>query len=189
MAVEEVERTIVKVRRVMDDWEEVDSKHYPGETGWLETHTRYAFVDPIIRALGWDTSDPSKCHPEYCRPYNGQSIGNSRRVDYAMFGEADSGAIGQWQAVPAIIIEAKAVGTTLERYLDDLQEYAQASPRMTQGVAVLTNGGEWRLYQLVKRWRSLSNVNCKTVDIRDDQQKPAEIAEVLFSLLHSKRSH
>ncbi len=187
MTVEMVKRTIGKIRRVMDEWEEVDRLHYLGETRWLEEHTRYAFIDPIIRALGWDTSDPKECHPEYCRPYNGR-MGNSKRVDYAMFGEADSGKIGKWQAVPNIIIEAKAVGTNLDGELEQLEGYARASPRMTQGVAVLTNGEEWRLYKLVKGWRSLSKVECKPVDIRDNQHKPAEIAEILHSWLRKERS-
>ena len=144
MTVGEVKRTILRVRQVMDEWEKADEDYYPGQTKWREAHTRYAFIDPIIRALGWDMSDPKECHPEYFRP-----VSQGKRVDYAMFQEPDSAKIGTWQAVPDIIIEAKAVGTNLNgpRLLVQLQRYVRASPslRMKQGWAVLTNGEEWRL--------------------------------------------
>lgn len=166
----------------MDEWDKVDREYYPGKTKWRETHTRYAFVDPIIRALGWDTSDPKECHPEYYRPY-----GRSRLVDYAMFEKENLGDIGKWEARPKIIIEAKAMDTNLgPRHLAQLQRYSQASPSMTQGVAVLTNGGEWRLYEVEGR-RSLSNVECEKVNIRSDDLQ--HIAEVLHSLLERERSH
>ena len=180
MTVGEVEKTIFKVRRVMDEWDKVDMEHYPGQTKWLETHTRYAFVDPIIRALGWDTSDPKECHPEYYRSY-----GRSRRVDYAMFEEADSGDIGLWKAVPDIIIEAKAIDTSLDRHLAQLKGYVRASPEMTEGVAVLTNGEEWRLYRVEGRLH-LKNVQCQKVNIR--REDPQHVCEVLHSWLQNKRS-
>ena len=182
MTVREVKRTILRVRQVMDEWDEVDKEYYPGQTKWREAHTRYAFIDPIIRALGWDMSDPKECHPEYFRPFS-----QDKRVDYAMFREPDSGKIGTWQAVPDIIIEAKAVGNSLiPSHVDQLQRYVRASPRMVEGVAVLTNGEEWRLYKADGR-RSLSNVECETVKIRDDD--PQQIAEVLHSLLKRERSN
>ena len=184
MTVEEVEGAICKVRQVMNEWEEVDREHYPGETGWLETHTRYAFVDPIIRALGWDTGNPKECHPEYYRPYR-----LSKRVDYAMFGKVNPGAIGKWEAKPKILVEAKAVGTKLSpRHLDQLNRYARASPEMTEGVAVLTNGEEWHLYK-IEGQKHLKNdqVQKATVYIRGGDSRQA--AETLHSWLHNKQSN
>ena len=48
---------------MITEWEEEGF----GFSDWMEVHTRYAVIDPVITALGWDTSDPKECHPEYPR--------------------------------------------------------------------------------------------------------------------------
>ena len=35
----------------------------------MEEHTKYVEVDPIIRALAWDTADPKVCDPEFPHPF------------------------------------------------------------------------------------------------------------------------
>ena len=47
-----------------------------------EALTRYALIDPLLRELGWDTSDPAMVVPEY-------SSGT---------GSADYALLQQWQA-------------------------------------------------------------------------------------------
>ncbi len=182
MTVKEIKETVSRVLQVMKQWDDVDRDYYPGETQWWETQTRYAFIDPIIRALGWDTSDPKECQPEYFRPYS-----QFRRVDYAMFGEANLGDIGLWKAVPEIIIEGKAMGANLniERNLAQLQRYVRAKPWMRQGVAVLTTGEEWHLYK-IEGQKHLKNVQCQKVNIR--REDPQHVCEVLHSWLQNKRS-
>ena len=44
-----------------------------------ETRTRMALIDPLLQALGWDTSEPAVVRPEY-------SAGNGR-ADYALLGQ------------------------------------------------------------------------------------------------------
>ena len=80
MSVSAVDTAIRKIREVVKEWDAV------GLNYWREDHTRYGVIDPIIRELGWDTSDPKECHPEYPRSYQ-----NGRRADYAMFGSRHSG--------------------------------------------------------------------------------------------------
>ena len=41
----------------MDEMEDVDREH------WLHEHTLLMYVDPVLRALGWDPSDPEECRP------------------------------------------------------------------------------------------------------------------------------
>ena len=59
MTIKSVQLAIQHARDVIEEWAEV------GLPGWRETQTRYAIIDPIIRALGWDTEDPKECYPEY----------------------------------------------------------------------------------------------------------------------------
>lgn len=63
-----------------------------------ESATRAVLVDPILRALGWDTANTNMVEVEKTM--------NNVRADYALY---DSNAI------PRIIVEAKALGTDLQQ--------------------------------------------------------------------------
>ena len=141
MSISAVDTAIRKIRAVVKEWDDAELCH------WREDHTRYGVIDPIIRALGWDTGDPKECHPEYPRAYE-----SGGRVDYALFGAADLSTIVKDGAPPDAIIESKALRQPLgEEEVSQLRRYAQASPPMRNGVAVLTNGNEWWIYDLTKR--------------------------------------
>ena len=92
-----------------------------------EALTRYALIDPLLRALGWDTADPALVTPEY-------TVGNGR-ADYALLGGGDK---------PQAFIEAKKLDETLEspRNVEQIFTYA-----LTQRVkyAGLTDGNRWVL--------------------------------------------
>ena len=137
MSINAVEAAIWKIRDVVGEWDDVELDY------WREDHTRYGVIDPIIRALGWDTSDPKVCHPEYPRSFQ-----NGRRADYAMFGIPDVRAIGNNSVPPDIIIESKPLRTVLDDAVVQLRRYAWASPKMRRGRAVLTNGNQWWIYDL-----------------------------------------
>ena len=63
-----------------------------------ESATRAVLIDPILRALGWDTANTNMVEVEKTM--------DSVRADYALY---DSNAI------PRIIVEAKALGTNLQQ--------------------------------------------------------------------------
>ena len=137
MSINAVEAAIWKIRDVVREWDDVELDY------WREDHTRYGVIGPIIRALGWDTSDPKVCHPEYPRSYQ-----TGRRADYAMFGTPDVQAIGNNSVPPDIIIESKPLRAVLDDAVAQLRRYAWASPRMQRGRSVLTNGNQWWIYDL-----------------------------------------
>ena len=139
MSISAVDTAIRRIREVVKEWDDAELP------AWLESHTRYGVIDPIIRALGWDTGDPKECHPEYPRPYL------EGRVDYALFGIPDVESIGNNSGPPDVVIESKALREPLDDDVPQLQRYVEASPRMRRGVAVLTNGNEWWIYDLTKR--------------------------------------
>ena len=144
MSITTVEAAIRHARDVITEWGE---EGY-GFDKWLEVHTRYAVIDPIILALGWNTDAPKECHPEYPR-WRGEEVNGW--VDYAMFGQPDIFAIGERKVAPNVIVEAKSLSTELAEHVEQLQRYVEAAPRMRKGVAVLTNGREWWLYNLDRR--------------------------------------
>lgn len=96
-----------------------------------ETWTRMALIDPLLQALGWDTTDPAVVVPEH--NINGQ------RADYALIGAAGK---------PVAVIEAKKLGATHVDHLLQMINYANVD-----GIpyAVLTDGDQWQMYDVFRR--------------------------------------
>ena len=92
-----------------------------------ETRTRMALIDPLLQALGWDTTDPTLVTPEY-------RVGVGW-ADYAL------GSVGN---KPAAVIEAKRLGSIVENHLDQAVGYC-----IQQGIAYagVTDGSHWQLYR------------------------------------------
>ena len=88
---------------------------------------RCAMVDPILWSLGWRTWVPWECQPEATLRRHGS-------VDYARFNRAG-------EAVVAMLV--RPWPPRRERDRTQLREQART---MTQGVAVLTYGWEWEVY-------------------------------------------
>ena len=91
-----------------------------------EALTRNALVDPLLRALGWDTEDPSLAMPEY-------RLGNGF-ADYALLSGSE----------PAIVIEAKKLGTPLFGAAEQSVTYC-----VNAGIKyfVATDGRKWDVYE------------------------------------------
>lgn len=95
-----------------------------------EARTRAALIDPVLTALGWDTSDPGLVMVE-------QRL-RGGKADYALLKPNGN---------PISIVEAKALGSQLHRVTDQLIRYAFA-----EGLpyAVSTDGDWWQVYDLTK---------------------------------------
>jgi len=93
-----------------------------------EALTRYVLIDPILRALGWDTTDPSQVFPEFPAESGG-------RPDYALLVEGK----------PHIMVEAKPLNTNLEKARDKGFHYCW---RNQVPFYVITNGNEWVVYDV-----------------------------------------
>ena len=91
-----------------------------------ETRTRTALIDPLLRALGWDVSDPALVTPEY-------NVG-SRRPDYALLND---------NAGPCALLEAKKLGEPLGNHLEQMVRDANMAGVPYAG---LTDGNRWELY-------------------------------------------
>ena len=139
----------------------------PGDRGTAGQRDGFT---PIIRGLGWNTSDPKECHPEYPRSYQ-----NGRRVDYALFGTPDVQAIGNNSVPPDVIIESKPLRAELDGAVPQLRRYAQASPRMQSGVAVLTSGDLWGIYDLSLRGAFTGKLVAEVNILTDDPEAAAQV--------------
>lgn len=94
-----------------------------------EQNTKASLIEPVLRAIGWDTEDFEEVHREF-KP---KSADNP--VDYALF----------LIRSPRLFIEAKALGQDLNdrRWANQIMGYASVA-----GVEwiVLTDGDEYRIY-------------------------------------------
>ena len=115
-----------------------------------ETRTRTALIDPLLRILGWEVSDPAAVTAEY-------PVGRDR-VDYALL--SDEGR-------PMAFVEAKSLHTALEqdRNIDQLVRYA-----FTDGLpyAVLTDGNDWHVYDLVSPTMAFKDRRILDVSLTQD---------------------
>jgi hypothetical protein len=92
-----------------------------------EALTRYALVNPILDALGWDIGDPNQVVPEY--PVS------AGKADYAL----------RWDAKVFIIVEVKSLGSSLSNAAMQGVKYAIA-----EGIPyfVCTDGDVWEVYDI-----------------------------------------
>ena len=170
MSIGTVEAAIRRVRKQLADY---DRDNY----GWSynETATRYILIDPVLRALGWDIYDLDQCSVEWAMPPD-KPIG---RADYVLGNSLDENVI---------VIEAKrmdvAVGGEPRGFENKLAGYTKG---MSTGVAVLTNGLVWRLYELDSTRRALRNRRTDRADIREGHGTISGCARTLDEWLDKDR--
>ena len=113
-----------------------------------EAQTRLSLIDPLLRALGWDTADPALVRPEY--------VVNGRRADYALMNA---------QSDVVVFLEAKNLGEHLANHRSQVVAYAS---ELGIRFPALTNGNEWEVYdnsQLVPiEQRRVLNVSIADTD-------------------------
>ena len=128
MSVRDVEKAIISVRPIIEEYYEQDADP-------TEKETRQRIIDPILNALGW--SARKNCLREY---YVTEDMGY--RVDYAMFTENGD---------PTIIVEAKRLlEHTLEReHFEQAMRYAGIAYAKAI-TAVLTNGDYWNIFEIIE---------------------------------------
>ena len=139
----------MSVRTVTQTMEMALTRLENNEADLRELDSRYYLIDPVLRALKWDLSDPAQVKFE-CQMGDG-------RIDYVLFNRKGN---------PAVYMEAKRADSWLtDENIVQLREYVQ---RRKQGLAVLTNGTEWKIYDLSRRGRFDSERGKKLADIYFD---------------------
>ncbi len=123
--------TVEHVCGVIAEW---DPMGFPWNT-WREDQTRYAVIDPIIRALGWNTADPKECSIEH---FMRNAQGDVGWVDYALFLERDVHAIVEGKVQPNVLIEAKSLRAPLDSHVEQLSWYVDAAD-MTGGLPTVVS--------------------------------------------------
>ncbi len=159
--VEQVEYAIQDVARA--------ARGFGGLLSQRQAATRYALVDPILWSLGWSTWLPWECQPDF-------ALDRRRRVDYALF--APSGE-------PAVFIQVRPLPARRQPDRDRMRE---TLARIRRGVAVLTYGWEWEIYDLEHRARDLADKRVERLILDfDAPHDGAPAADALYQWLGKDR--
>jgi len=137
-----------------------------------ETTTRYAIIDPILRALGWKLDDPGRCcYEEWWdlkdREYSG-------RPDYSLYNKSGN---------PVVLIEAKGLSKTLNGFKEEEQLFNYDIDPIPK-LWVLTNGCHWYFYDQERKPGKCRNPD---VDMCDQSGTPGEMAQTLIQNLSSHK--
>lgn len=112
-----------------------------------EAATRAALIDPVLRALGWDTANVQMVEPE-------RTIGSELRVDYLLHDAAGN---------PRLVVEAKCLGASLDKhgYVSKVLGYALGFKVQT---VFITDGMQWHCYSNLHK----GNTEAVTFSLTDD---------------------
>lgn len=159
MTIRAVEGAIRQVRETIEAFP-VDNYRY------REMETRYALIDPILKSLGWNLSNPGHCSFEadpkwqsWVKPH----------VDYVLWRPSEKAAV---------VIEAKRAendfrdNTATSNAVKQLAEYVN---RLASGRAVLTNGKAWRIYNLRRRGEFVDTIEVEVQILEGDVREKAQI--------------
>ena len=100
---------------------------------WLkhETRTRQVLIDPLLRELGWDVSNPNIVQLEYwVQQY---------RMDYALMAKGK----------PLAVVEAKRLGSDLDN--DQIMQVLNYANVAGINYMIITNGDTWEMYEFSSR--------------------------------------
>lgn len=131
MTIRAVEQAIRQVRRQLEE--------YPKDSYWYnEATTRNVIINPMLEALEWDLHNLDQCGYEI--DPKGEEWGK-KPADYIL---------AKPDGTTVIVVEAKAMDNPLtdEKVEEQLAGYAEG---LGSGVAVLTNGINWYIYNLGMR--------------------------------------
>lgn len=131
-----------------------------------ELQTRYATIDPILSALGWDTRDPDQVGvEEECNVMDDKSAG-SMKADYVL---KDS------KSKPVVIMEAKRLETSLGTEENRLQAGGYAWFKGTE-IMVLTEGRYWEIYEKDEQGKIIA----ESIDLMEEE--PENVKSKLLKL-------
>ena len=126
-----------------------------------EASTRVSLVDPFIKALGYDISDPLEVVPEFGANVDVPNNVKNKKVDYAILHEGE----------PIILIEVKWHGNSLDSGYTQLFNYF--TPTAAR-IGVLTNGIEYRFYSDLEQPNVMDKKPFLVLDMVSPQERQLE---------------
>jgi predicted type IV restriction endonuclease len=127
-----------------------------------EAAVRTALVEPFIKALGYDTSDPAEVVPEFGANIKVQGVRQDEHVDYAI---AKDGK-------PIIFIEVKPHDQDPQKGYKQLYDYFARFPEAR--IAIATNGLIYRFYADLEKSHIMDSTPFLELNMLNFQESLAE---------------
>ena len=122
MALDSLQSAIENLRKMIEA-----QRRYLAEN---ETRTRQVLIDPLLRELGWEISNPNIVQLEYwVQQY---------RMDYALMAKGK----------PLAVVEAKRLGSDLDN--DQIMQVLNYANVAGINYIIITNGDTWEMYEVFK---------------------------------------
>jgi len=144
-------------------------EHYGEQLRQSEMLTRYALVDPILRALGWDTENPEQVVPEYRT-----EVG---RPDYML--KFEGGYIGVRAKRLYIGMEAKKLGADDHTFEEARRRALPLFQERGIRYYIITDGDRWVLWDISRPKEESPH---PIIDIRLSKDNPGIAARKLLAL-------
>jgi hypothetical protein len=119
-----------------------------------EAGTRTSLVEPFLRALGYDPSDPTEVIPEFGANVKVPGVSQDKHVDYAIIKDGK----------PIILIEVKQHGTDPNKGYSQL--YGYFTP-VEARIAIATNGVIYRFYADLEKEHVMDKEPFLELDMRN----------------------
>ncbi len=123
MTLDSLQRLIEKLRKTIEA--------HRGYLAENENRTRQVLIDPLLRKLGWDVSNPNMVQLEY-------SV-NQQRADYALMSKDK----------PRAVVEAKRLGSDLGD--DQIMQALNYANWDGIDYMIVSDGDRWEMYEVFKR--------------------------------------
>lgn len=137
MALDELQGVIERLQDRIDTHRDYLSRH--------ETRTRQVLIDPLLRELGWDVSDPEAVQLEYAVKLEYRA--GKKWADYTlMFNDKP---MSDDESKPVAVIEAKPLGSDLED--DEIMQVLNYANRDGIDYMIVTDGDHWEMYEVFKK--------------------------------------
>ena len=101
-----------------------------------ETRTRQVLIDPLLRVLGWDVTDPAVVELERGIP---KLAGGTSKADYVLLAHP----------ITLAVIEAKSLGRNLDD--DATEQVLNYANRQGIDYMILSDGDVWRMHDVFTR--------------------------------------
>ena len=161
MAMNNLTGTVRRVIETGDRWGYLIGDHKPS--------IRYGMIDPILRALGWRLWDPAQCRFEF-------GPNHRQPVDYALLDP--NGDV-------AIFVQVETFPARRQHHRVRLGHRLRG---LGHGVAVLTYGTRWEIYDLGLRTRTFDQKRVEVLYLDPmAPDAPEDIAQVMSRWLARSR--
>lgn len=133
-----------------------------------EAITRSSLVDPLLRILGYDPSDPTEVVPEYGANLDLPGVPKNQHVDYGIRKDSEN---------PIILIEVKQFGTDPGVGLGQLFNYFHKVDDARIGIA--TNGVIYRFYSDLRKPNMMDEEPYLEIDLLNLRESDIEALKKL----------